>query len=105
MQVPIPFTTSESALAAAGAADAKAFAANAGRVFLGIYNNHATQDIYVRFGGGAAAVGVGVKVAAGTKLEYPGPTGLAVPADEVHVIGSGAGTTMYAFEGTGKRAA
>lgn len=101
--VGLTVATTESALTAGGAADAKMFDANAGRLYLGVFNNHATQDLYVRFGGGAAAVGVGVKIPAGTGKEWPSSSTPVVPGDEVHVIGSGAGTTMYAIQALGKK--
>lgn len=105
MNVPIPVNTSEGLVSAGGATDAKLFNSNPGRTYLAIFNNHATQDLWIRFGTGAAAVGTGFKIAAGANKEFPAEGGLCVPADEVHVIGSGAGTTMYAVEGLGRKIA
>lgn len=90
----------EGLVAEAGAAASSLFAANPGRLFLSITNLHATQDLFVRFGGTATTT-AGVKIAAGVTRTWGDNTTGAVPGGAVSVIGSGAATTLYAYEHNG----
>jgi hypothetical protein len=76
--------------------------ANPGRTFLSITNTHATQDLFVRFGTSAASATAGRKIAAGATVTWGDNNNRAVPGSEVHVFGSGGGTTFYAYEHDGE---
>ncbi len=58
------------------------------RTLLIIQNTHATQDMFVSFGTTAAS-SIGLKLVAGGNLLLD----TFIPQDDIHVIGSGAGTT------------
>lgn len=86
-----------------GGTAASLLAANPGRTYLSITNTHATQDLFVRFSSSDPTTALGLKIPAGTTRTWGDNLNAAVPASEVRVIGSGAGTTLYAFEHDGNQ--
>ncbi len=86
-----------------GVASAQLFAANPGRLYLEIWNLHATQDLFVNFGTADASSTNGIKIAAGAGRRWGEYQHDAVPGDAIQVIGSGATTSLWAVEGDGSK--
>ena len=70
----------------------EAIAANTSRRYLLIQNTHATNDLFINFGG--AATTSDIQVAAGGNYEA-----LIAPTESVNLIASAAGTTVVITEG------
>jgi len=74
-----------------GASDAALVAGNSARVELFLQNDHASQDIYLSFGG-TAQVNKGIRLKAGLGIVITSYTGA------VRAIASGAGTVVLIVE-------
>lgn len=79
-----------------GATSAQVVAANAGRKYLLVQNDHATQTLWLKFGA-AAVVNEGIRVGAGEAREFS-PAKWNNDPRVLNGIASGAGTVVLVSE-------